>query len=97
MNLLLGFALLLICASIFVNGWTDAPNAIATVVSTRVLHPRAAILLGAVFNFFGVLLTGSAVALTTASIISVSSGQEGLVTLAAAPAADGQDAPAGTA
>ena len=43
MNLLLGFALLLICASIFVNGWTDAPNAIATVVSTRVLHPRAAI------------------------------------------------------
>ena len=84
MTLLLGFALLLICASIFVNGWTDAPNAIATVVSTRVMHPRAAILMGALFNFLGVLLTGSAVALTTASIISVTSGQEGLVTLAAA-------------
>ena len=56
MTIILTVALLLVCASIFVNGWTDAPNAIATVVSTRVLHPRAAILLGAVMNFFGVFL-----------------------------------------
>ena len=41
---------------ILVNGWTDAPNAIATCVSTRAIHPRAAILMAAVFNFFGVFV-----------------------------------------
>lgn len=41
---------------ILVNGWTDAPNAIATCVSTRSMSPRAAILMAAVFNFFGVLV-----------------------------------------
>ncbi len=35
--------LFLVLASEFVNGWTDAPNAIATVVSTRVMSPRAAV------------------------------------------------------
>jgi inorganic phosphate transporter, PiT family len=84
MTVILAIALLLVCASIFVNGWTDAPNAIATVVSTRVLHPRAAILLGAVMNFFGVFLMGTAVATTTASIVSIGSGSDALVTLAAA-------------
>lgn len=84
MSLILAVTLLLVCASIFVNGWTDAPNAIATVVSTRVLHPRAAILLGAVMNFFGVFLMGTAVATTTANIVSIGSGSQALVTLAAA-------------
>ena len=41
---------------IMVNGWTDAPNAIATCVSTRSMHPKAAILMAAVFNFFGVFV-----------------------------------------
>lgn len=41
---------------ILVNGWTDAPNAIATCVSTRSMRPRAAILMAAVFNFLGVFL-----------------------------------------
>ena len=41
---------------ILVNGWTDAPNAIATCVSTRSMHPRAAIIMAAVFNFLGVLV-----------------------------------------
>jgi phosphate transporter len=41
---------------ILVNGWTDAPNAIATCVSTRAIGPRAAILMAAVFNFLGVLV-----------------------------------------
>jgi inorganic phosphate transporter, PiT family len=84
MSFILIIALLLVCASIFVNGWTDAPNAIATVVSTRVLHPRAAILLGAIMNFFGVFLMGTAVATTTATIVSIGSGSDALVTLAAA-------------
>ena len=41
---------------VLVNGWTDAPNAIATCVSTRSMGPRAAILMAAVFNFFGVFI-----------------------------------------
>lgn len=47
---------LLTLAVILVNGWTDAPNAIATCVSTRSMKPRAAILMAAVFNFLGVLV-----------------------------------------
>ena len=41
---------------IFVNGWTDAPNAIATCVSTRSMKPRAAIMMAAVFVFLGVFV-----------------------------------------
>jgi PiT family inorganic phosphate transporter len=48
----------------FVNGWTDAPNAMATVVSTRVLSPAQAMLMTVVFNMAGVLLAGTAVAAT---------------------------------
>lgn len=46
----------LVLGVILVNGWTDAPNAIATVVSTRSLKPKTAILMAAVFNFLGVLV-----------------------------------------
>ena len=41
---------------IFVNGWTDAPNAIATCITTRCMRPKAAIIMSAVFNFLGVLI-----------------------------------------
>lgn len=41
---------------ILVNGWTDAPNAIATCVSTRSLDPKKAIVMAAIFNFFGVFV-----------------------------------------
>jgi len=47
---------LLTLAVILVNGWTDAPNAIATAISTRAIGPRAAIFMAAVFNFFGILV-----------------------------------------
>lgn len=47
--------LALVLAAEFVNGATDAPNAIATVVSTRVLSPRAAVVLATVLNAVGVL------------------------------------------
>ena len=46
-----------------VNGWTDAPNAIATVVSTRALPPVAAVMMAAVLNLAGVF-AGTAVATT---------------------------------
>lgn len=44
---------------ILVNGWTDAPNAIATCVSTRAISVRKAIIMAAVFNFLGVLIMTS--------------------------------------
>lgn len=47
----------------YINGFHDAANAIATVVSTKVLTPRQAIALAAVFNMVGAL-SGTAVAKT---------------------------------
>jgi len=55
-NPLLFIAVVLTLGVILVNGWTDAPNAIATCVATRCMGPRAAILMAAVFNFLGVFL-----------------------------------------
>lgn len=46
----------LILGVILVNGWTDAPNAIATCVATRSLSPKKSILMAAVFNFLGVFV-----------------------------------------
>lgn len=60
----LAIVLLLVLAAEFVNGWTDAPNAIATVVSTRVLSPYKAVAMASVMNMLGALLTGTAVAVT---------------------------------
>jgi len=54
-NLPLLITVILTLGVILVNGWTDAPNAIATCVSTRCMRPGSAILMAAVFNFFGVL------------------------------------------
>jgi PiT family inorganic phosphate transporter len=48
----------------FVNGLHDAANSIATVVSTRVLSPRAAVVWAAFFNFIAFLFFGLSVAKT---------------------------------
>ncbi|HIJ63025.1 MAG TPA: inorganic phosphate transporter [Rhodospirillaceae bacterium] len=48
----------------FINGLHDAANSIATVVSTRVLRPRAAVVWAAVFNFVAFLFFGVHVATT---------------------------------
>ena len=48
----------------FINGFHDAANSIATVVSTRVLTPRAAVYWAATFNFLAVFVFGTAVAQT---------------------------------
>jgi PiT family inorganic phosphate transporter len=55
--------LLLVLAAEFVNGWTDAPNSIATVVSTRVLTPLQALGMASVLNVLGAM-SGTAVAAT---------------------------------
>jgi PiT family inorganic phosphate transporter len=46
----------------FLNGFHDAANSIATVVSTRVLSPKLAVLWAAFFNFVAAFLLGTAVA-----------------------------------
>jgi len=48
----------------FVNGFHDTANAIATVVSTRVLTPFQAVLMAAFMNFVGVFIFGVSIALT---------------------------------
>jgi len=48
----------------FFNGFHDAANSIATVVSTRVLSPRLAVVWAAFFNFAAAFLFGTAVAHT---------------------------------
>ena len=52
----LAITVALVLGVVLVNGWTDAPNAIATCVSTQSLSPKAAILMAAVFNFLGVFV-----------------------------------------
>ncbi|HLW53185.1 MAG TPA: inorganic phosphate transporter [Candidatus Angelobacter sp.] len=48
----------------FINGFHDAANSIATVVSTRVLSPRLAVFWAAAFNFIAAFVFGTAVAKT---------------------------------
>lgn len=73
---------------ILVNGWTDAPNAIATCVSTRAMSARNAILMAAVFNFLGVLvmtMVNSTVAQTIYNMVDFGgNSNDALVALCAA-------------
>ena len=64
MTATLVIVLILVLMAEFVNGWNDAPNAIATVVSTRVLRPVYALIMAAVLNIVGAMVTGTAVAAT---------------------------------
>ncbi len=56
MTMTVHLARLLVLAVIFVNGWTDAPNAIATAVGSGALSFRRAVVLAAVCNFSGAAL-----------------------------------------
>ena len=73
---------------IFVNGWTDAPNAIATCVGTRAMSPKAAVLMAAVLNFLGVLfmtLVNATVAMTIKNMVNFDgSTQDATLALCAA-------------
>ena len=73
---------------IFVNGWTDAPNAIATCISTRCMRVRPAILLSAGFNFLGVLVMtriNASVASTISNMVDFGGNtHEALIALCAA-------------
>lgn len=79
---------LLTLAVVLVNGWTDAPNAIATCVSTRSISARSAILMAAIFNFLGVFimtLINANVAQTIYNMVDFGgNSREALVALCAA-------------
>ncbi len=75
MNILYIMSLLLVMAVVFVNGWTDAPNAIATTISTRSLSYKTAIMMASIANFLGVFVMCSinnSVAFTIYNIASFS-------------------------
>jgi PiT family inorganic phosphate transporter len=79
---MLWFVLFLAYLFEFANGWTDAPNSIATVVSTRVMRPHHAVMMAGVLNLVGAL-AGTAVAKTIAEGI-VDPSFVGLETVASA-------------
>ena len=62
--ILLTVIILVALAFDFVNGFHDAANSIATIVATRVLTPRLAVLWAAGFNFLAVFVVGTGVAKT---------------------------------
>src|SRR5690349_10178760 len=64
-NLVAVVALILVALTFdFINGFHDAANSIATVVSTRVLSPGKAVVWAAFFNFIAAFVFGTAVANT---------------------------------
>ena len=79
---------LLTLGVIFVNGWTDAPNAIATCVTTRCMGVRSAIWMSALFNFLGVFIMtqiNSSVASTISNMVNFGGNtREALIALCAA-------------
>ena len=79
---------LLTLGVILVNGWTDAPNAIATCVSTRAMTAKAAIAMAAVCNFLGVFVMttlNSKVAMTIYNMVDFGGdAREATVALCAA-------------
>jgi len=89
MNIAFLISVLLVLGVIFVNGWTDAPNAIGSAVATKVLRPRTAIIVAVIFNFLGVLLMtliSTQVADTISKMVDFggSTNHDAMVTLAAA-------------
>lgn len=87
-NPLLAIAVGLTMGVILVNGWTDAPNAIATCVVTRCMSARGAIMMAAICNFLGVYvmtLLSPRVAQTITQMVDFgSNSREAIVALSAA-------------
>ena len=85
---ILMITMLLTLGVIFVNGWTDAPNAIATCVTTRCMNVRSAIWMSAAFNFLGVFVMtqiNSSVASTISNMVDFGSNTRyALIALCAA-------------
>jgi inorganic phosphate transporter, PiT family len=77
------FVIIVALAFDFINGFHDAANSIATVVSTRVLKPRQAVLLAAFFNFVAAFFIGVQVAKTVGTGIINPTSVDNFLILAA--------------
>lgn len=77
-------AVIIIVLLIFTNGLTDATNAIATLIGSKVMSFRKAAIISAVFNLIGVIvmsIINISVADCISSMVNLSSGREGLIAL----------------
>ena len=87
-NPALAITALLTIGVILVNGWTDAPNAIATCVATRAMGPKAAVVMAAIGNFLGVFIMtkiNSTVAMTIYNMVDFGGdAHEAMIALCAA-------------
>ena len=80
MSFTLIFLILLALSFDFLNGFHDSANSIATVVSTRVLSPKVAIIWAALFNFIAFLFFGLHVANTIGKgIIDITVMDKGII------------------
>ena len=90
-NPMLLISTILTLGVILVNGWTDAPNAIATCVSTKAISVRKAIIMAAIFNFLGVFVMtaiNASVAMTIYNMVDFGENAHlSLIALCAAMAA----------
>lgn len=84
----LAIIVLLTMGATMVNGATDAPNAIATIIGTRAMKPGPSIIMAAICNFlglFGITLVSSAVAHTIFNMVDFGGDYHAaLIALAAA-------------
>lgn len=80
MTLCIAFLILLALVFDFLNGFHDSANSIATIVSTRVLSPRRAVIWAAFFNFVAYLFIGHQVANTMGKgIIDINIVDQGII------------------
>ena len=63
----------------FINGFHDAANSIATIVSTHVLQPLTAVIWAAFFNFIAFLVFGPKVAETISEIVRIEPGDSAFI------------------
>lgn len=72
---------------IFTNGMTDAPNAIATLIGSKVMSFKKASLISAIFNFIGIIImsfVNISVADCISTMVNVSNGVDGILVLVSA-------------
>lgn len=80
-GLMLMFALLFVLFYEAINGFHDIPNAVATIIYTRAMHPKIAVIMAGLCNFLGVILGGLNVAyaivhlLPTNMLLNISSSR----------------------
>ena len=73
------FTIVVALAFDVINGFHDAANSIATIVSTRLLSPRKAVWWAAFFNFVALFVFHQGVAKTVASLVHVNGSDPAFV------------------